>query len=195
MARTVLDARPSRLATCRAAALSHACPTASSNRLLKGALLGSCSTFSAFTPQSGHRTRYRSSTTVVGYSKQAKSRTSRSSTSRISLTRRPQPEHTILRLPGLRRTPQLQRLGGLVDLRSVDSVTRPPQNLRPVVVSQTAESIEKPASLKTPSNRTLCQIPVQSRNSELKATSRPNRKGPKLNRFRRRAERTRPAGH
>src|SRR5947208_1757853 len=33
MARTVLDARPSRLATCRAAALSHACPTASSNRL------------------------------------------------------------------------------------------------------------------------------------------------------------------
>src|SRR5947209_17373508 len=58
--------------------------------------------------------------------------------------------------------PQLQRLGGLVDLRSVDSVTRPPQNLRPVVVSQTAESIEKPASLKTPSNRTLCQLPVQS---------------------------------
>src|SRR6266705_2196929 len=56
MARTVLDARPSRWATCRAAALSHACPTASSNRLLKGALLGSCSTFSAFTPQSGHRT-------------------------------------------------------------------------------------------------------------------------------------------
>src|SRR5437660_8068856 len=54
--------------------------------------------------------------------------------------------------------PQLQRLGGLVDLRSVDSVTRPPQNLRPVVVSQTAESIEKRASLKTPSNRTLCQI-------------------------------------
>ena len=37
MARTVLAANPNRSATCRAAALSQACPTASSKRLLKGA--------------------------------------------------------------------------------------------------------------------------------------------------------------
>src|ERR1019366_4947979 len=92
------------LATCRAAALSHACPTASSNRLLNGALLGSCSTFSAFTAHCGHRTRYSSSTTVVWYSKHAKSRTSRSYTSQISLTRRLQLEHTTFWWPDLRRT-------------------------------------------------------------------------------------------
>src|ERR1019366_107708 len=104
MARAVLAANPMRLATCRAAALSHACPTASSNRLLNGALLGSCSTFSAFTPHCGHRTRYSSSTTVAWYTKPAKPRTSRSSTSQISLTPRPQFEHTTFRLPDLRRT-------------------------------------------------------------------------------------------
>jgi len=74
------------------------------NLLLKGAWLGSCSTFSAFTPHFGHRARYSSSTTVVEYSKQALSRISRSYTTQISLTRHPQPEHTTLRLPGLRRT-------------------------------------------------------------------------------------------
>src|SRR5689334_4709946 len=45
MTRTVLDAKPNRSATCRAAALSQACPTASSKRLLNGALLGNCGTF------------------------------------------------------------------------------------------------------------------------------------------------------
>src|SRR5207253_2418754 len=162
MARTVLDARPSRLATCRAAALSHACPTASSNRLLKGAWLGSCSTFSAFTPQSGHRTRYRSSTTVVWVLKAGQ--VPHFSLIHLTDLAHPTPAARTHDPPVARLAPhpQLQRLGGLVDLRSVDSVTRPPQNLRPVVVSQTAESIEKPASLKTPSNRTLCQIPVQS---------------------------------
>src|SRR5450432_1331164 len=39
--------------------------TASSERLLKGPLLGNCSTFSIFKPQSGQRTRYSSITTVV----------------------------------------------------------------------------------------------------------------------------------
>ena len=126
-------------------------PTASSNRLLNGALLGSCSTFSAFTPHCGHRTRYSSSTTVVWYSKHAKSRTSRSYTSQISPTRRPQLEHTTFWLPDLRRTHSFSALAAFVDLRSVDAVTRPPQNLRPVVVSHTAESIEKPRSLKPPS--------------------------------------------
>lgn len=60
IARTVLVGKPNRSATCRAAALSHACPTASSNRLLNGALLGSSGTFSILTPQSGHLTRYTS---------------------------------------------------------------------------------------------------------------------------------------
>ena len=62
----------------RAAALSQDSPTASSNRLLNGALLGNCGTFSAFTPQSGHRRRYNSTDTVVRYSKHGRSRTSRS---------------------------------------------------------------------------------------------------------------------
>ena len=53
-------------------------PTASSKRLLKGALLGSSGTFSLFTPHSGQRTRYNSTTTVVRNSKQGRSRTSRS---------------------------------------------------------------------------------------------------------------------
>ena len=77
MARTVLLARPNCRATRRTAALSQANPTASSKRLLNGALLGNCGTFSVFTPQSGQRTRYNSTTTVVRNSKQGRSRTSR----------------------------------------------------------------------------------------------------------------------
>ena len=74
----MLSAKPNRRATCRAAALSQAWPTISSNRLLNGALLGNCSIFSALIPQSGQRTRYNSITTVVRYSKHGRSRTSRS---------------------------------------------------------------------------------------------------------------------
>ena len=55
IARTVLAANPNCRATWRAAALSHACPTASSNRLLNGALLGNCGTFSILMPQSGQQ--------------------------------------------------------------------------------------------------------------------------------------------
>src|ERR1700676_601296 len=93
-ARTVLAARPIRRATCRADALSQACPTASSNRLLNGALLGNCATFSARNPQRGHFTRYVSTTTVVEYSKHGRSRTSRSQTSwtRLADTCCPHPE-------------------------------------------------------------------------------------------------------
>jgi hypothetical protein len=40
-----------------AEAISHASPTASSNLLENGALLGNKGTFSRFTPQSGHFTR------------------------------------------------------------------------------------------------------------------------------------------
>ena len=109
---------PPGLATRRAAALSQASPTASSNRLLKGALLGSCATFSVFTPQSGQRTRYSSITTVVRYSKHGRSRISRSQTSAISLTPRPQPEHTSFRSPDLRRTHSLSVFASsLISLR------------------------------------------------------------------------------
>src|SRR5580658_864671 len=83
IARTVLAAKPIRRATCRADALSQACPTASSNRLLYGALLGNWATFSARNPQRGHFIRYVSTTTVVEYSKQGRSRTSRWHTSWI----------------------------------------------------------------------------------------------------------------
>jgi hypothetical protein len=85
IARTVLSAIPNRRATCRADALSQACPTASSNRLLKGALLGNWGTFSARNPQRGHFIRYVSTTTVVEYSKHGRSRTSRSLISWILL--------------------------------------------------------------------------------------------------------------
>jgi hypothetical protein len=59
MLRTVLSGNLN-LATRRAAALSQLSPTVSSNRMLNGALLGNCSTFSVFKPQSGQRTRYNS---------------------------------------------------------------------------------------------------------------------------------------
>src|SRR6516164_3488718 len=65
-------------ATRSVGALSQLIPTASSKRLLKGALLGKESTFSVFKPQSGQATRYNSITTVALYSDQGRSRTSRS---------------------------------------------------------------------------------------------------------------------
>ncbi len=92
--RTVLAANPNRSATCRAAALSHACPTASSNRLLKGALLGNCGTFSTLRPQSGQHTRYTSTKTVVPNSMQGRSRTARALVSCAISNSRPHPEHT-----------------------------------------------------------------------------------------------------
>jgi hypothetical protein len=52
-------------ATGRADALSQACPTASSKRLLNGALLGSSGTFSTLTPHFVHFTRYTSMHTAV----------------------------------------------------------------------------------------------------------------------------------
>ena len=69
--------QPKRRATRRAAALSQACPTASSKRLLNGALLGNCGTFSIYAAVRA-LTRYTSTTTVVRYSKHGRSRTSRS---------------------------------------------------------------------------------------------------------------------
>jgi len=110
MLRTVLAASPNCWATRRAAAFSQDSPTASSKRLLNGALLGNCATFSAFTPQSGHRIRYNSTTTVVRYSKHGRSRTSRSYTSAISLTPRPHPEQT--HLPAFRRTHSFSSFAG-----------------------------------------------------------------------------------
>src|ERR1035441_936060 len=78
IARTALSARPIRRATCRAEALSHAWPTASSKRLLKGALLGSSGTFSILTPHTGHLTRYTSMCTVAWNTLHGRSRTARS---------------------------------------------------------------------------------------------------------------------
>jgi hypothetical protein len=59
-----------RRATCRAEALSQACPTASSKRLLKGDLLGNGGTFSTLIPHSGQFTRYSSITTVVVWARE-----------------------------------------------------------------------------------------------------------------------------
>src|SRR6266568_1173035 len=87
--RTVLSGRSIRRATWRADALSQACPTASSNRLLYGALLGNCGTFSALIPHSGQSTRYNSTTTRVLNSKHGRSCTSRSYTPWILWTRLP----------------------------------------------------------------------------------------------------------
>ena len=76
--KTVLAAKLRRLATRLTGALSQASPTASSKRLLNGALLGTCGTRSTLTPQSGHRTRCTSITTVAVNALQGRSRTSRS---------------------------------------------------------------------------------------------------------------------
>ena len=97
-------ANPNCLATLRAEALSQAYPTACSKRLLNDALLGNSSTFSIFSPQSGQGTRYSSITTVVRYSKQGRSRTSRSVTSAGSAILCPHPEQVNRRLPRFRGT-------------------------------------------------------------------------------------------
>jgi hypothetical protein len=76
------------------AALSHASPTISSNRLLNGALDGSCSIFSTPTPHSGHRKRCTSTTTVARYTLHGRSRISRSRTSCTWCRRRPHPLHS-----------------------------------------------------------------------------------------------------
>src|ERR1017187_5402111 len=65
--RTVVSGKWKRRATSLAAALSQASPTISSNRLLNGALDGSCSIFSTRAPHSGHRKRCTSTTTVARY--------------------------------------------------------------------------------------------------------------------------------
>src|SRR5229473_4578387 len=151
MARTVLSARENLRATCRADALSHACPTISSNRLLNGALLGNCSTRSVLIPHSGHRIRYSSITTVVRNSKHARSRTSRSYTSWISLTRCPHPEHISLRFPDFRRTHSFKALA-----RSSTSCwyTRYPGHPRIFVHSlflKLSSVVQKTPGLKAPS--------------------------------------------
>jgi hypothetical protein len=79
-------------------------PTASSKRLLNGALPASNGTFSTLTPHSGHFTRYTSMNTVVRNALQGRSRTARSLTSHASVNLRPHPEHSSLRFPRLRRT-------------------------------------------------------------------------------------------
>src|SRR5712692_7496878 len=134
MARTVLAASPSCRPTCRADADSHTSPRASSNRLLKGALLGNCGTRSILTPQSGQRTRKTSTTTVVRYSPQGRSRTSRSLASTTSRTRSPHPEQISGRLRRIRRTHNRNVFCPFVDLVLKDSIPRPTQNLREVVV-------------------------------------------------------------
>ncbi len=153
---------PSRTAraTCRAAALSQASPTASSNRLLNGALLGNCATFSVLIPQSGQRKRYNSTTTVVRYSKHGKSRTSRST----DLVRSAAPFVHNRSTPAVARLaahPQLQRLRLLVDLCSIYPIARPSQNPRPVAVSQ-SRSLSKPLPRDSSACPSLCQIPAES---------------------------------
>ena len=78
IARTVLAASRDCLATWRTDAPSHANPTASSKRLLNGALLGNWGTSSTFAAHGGQHTRYTPMTTVVRYSPHGRSRTSRS---------------------------------------------------------------------------------------------------------------------
>lgn len=120
---TALAANLNCLATRPAAGLSQASPTASSNRSLNGALLGNGGIFSVFTPQSGQRNRFSSTTKIVRYSKLDRSRTSRSQTSAISLTfRRAIGAHQLARFAA---HPQLQRLGLLVDLAPIYPVNLP----------------------------------------------------------------------
>jgi hypothetical protein len=96
--------KPKRRATCRADALSQAWP-ARLRALAEGALLGRSGTFSPFTPQSGHFTRY---TSMYGSPElaQGRSRTARSHSCHRHGAKRTA-KHSSLRLPRLRRTPTL----------------------------------------------------------------------------------------
>src|SRR6266571_8175170 len=154
MPRTVLSAMPNCFATRRAAALSHAKPTASSKRLLNGALLGNCSTFSALRPQSGHLNRYSSITTLVRYSKHGRSRTSLIDISDCIDTPAAPGTH-IYPIASLAPHPKLQSLGRLVNLAPPHPVARPSQDLRPFVVRQTMECSRLPLPPETPSIRRL----------------------------------------
>lgn len=79
-------------ATHRAPALSQASPAASLKRMLNEALPGNSGTVSAFTPQSGQRTRHSSTATVAMYSKHGKSPTSRLYLATIRPSGLPHPE-------------------------------------------------------------------------------------------------------
>ena len=110
IARTVLVGIRNCFATWIAEAPSHAPPTASSKRLLNGALLGSCTTFSTRGPQSGQRNRHNSTITVALYSLHGRSRISRWSTSWIVPTCLPQPEQIRFLVPAFRLTHSLSVL-------------------------------------------------------------------------------------
>src|ERR1700728_4405306 len=161
MARTVLAGSPNRRATCLAAALSQASPTASSNRLLNGALLGSCGTFSILIPQSGQHTRYTSMTTVVRNSMHGRSRTSRSLTSCAVSSFRPHPEQISFRLPRFRRIHSFSVFAfSLISCR----YTRYPGHPSSLVSSLSRKPLSVPKSLEQRNSRLLRlrQIPAQS---------------------------------
>src|ERR1035437_5773508 len=162
MARTVLPASPICRATRRTAALSQASPTASSNRLLNGALLGNCGTFSVLMPQSGQRTRY-SSITPPGAVLKTGQITHLSLVEVMNLAELPPAPGTHqLPVPTLAPHPQLQRFGLLVDFMLVNPVARPSQNFGPLVLSHPAEGTQSSLKSKPPFNQGLFQIPAQS---------------------------------
>lgn len=163
MARTVLLARPNCRATRRTAALSQTNPTASSKRLLNGALLGNCGTF----PSSP-----RSPDTALDITPPPPSSETRNKVDRVPRARSchrhrpasaPQPEQISFRFPRLRRT----QFARLIDFVSVNPIPRPTQYFAPVRLSHAAECIQNPQKSKRPFHQGVLQFLAQSRISLL----------------------------
>jgi hypothetical protein len=157
MAPIVLAGKPNRRATGRAAALSHASPIASSNRLLKGALLGNCGTFLTLVPQSATHSidfdRHRGPELHAGQIPHLPLRTSCASSSL-----RPHPEQISFRWPRFCRIHNFNVFAfSLISCRSL--CRKPP-------------SLPKPSQPSNPRLLAPGQIPAQSHKMPRPPTSR-----------------------
>src|SRR5262249_10763502 len=65
--------------------------------------------------------------------------------------------------PTLAPDPQPQTLAALIDLMSIDAISRPPQNLRKVAIPHRGQCSQQPSSRKTPSPQCPLRIPAQNR--------------------------------
>src|SRR5215831_5396914 len=167
IARTVVSVRPNRRATCRAAALSHACPTASSKRLLNGALLGSSGTFSTLTPQSGafHPVHLN----VHGGLELAPGKVPhRTFPAVVGLTELAPAAGTLqFAVPPLPPHPEFKALVLLVDLLPVHAVTGPLQDSCEFVVRGQSLNLTQIPILRMPVNSAVLRILAHSQKINL----------------------------
>jgi hypothetical protein len=172
MARTVLSTSPDRRAACRADALSHACATASSKRLLNGALPGSRGTFSTFTPQSGHFTLvdlhgHRAAELARGQIPHGAFTAVIGTGELVAAARTFQ-----LAIPALSPHPQIQSLLFLVDRMPVYPITGPMQDSCELVVRRRLPNLAERPIHQSSVNPPNLQILAQSRGCFLRPALR-----------------------